>query len=320
MEKPTILERKIMNKKIAFLVICLCFTCLLSGCSPFPKKPKASDAISYSRMCINSGVEASGERNHSERNSYGKKYYYPMIDERGIEFNVIATNSKDMFFDAYTPFYSNFLAYTTDYKSCVINYYMDDIENILKTVSVDEFDVRANILDITLTEDNSLEEIAAMIMEIDNLLDFDYRNNAVLQDLLGAKCYWSCTDSYDLLIKMRDSENESIISECFLFSDNNRTNLSYDMVLKTLELGRMVKESDNTLFIVQVNGELYYDLGEITQDEMTGKADGTTTSRINHVPKVDGQTNFGAGVDYQFAPDGTLYVYLSDGRHVFVKY
>ena len=73
-----------------------------------------------------------------------------------------------------------------------------------------------------------------MIIDLDNLLDYDYRNNYSSETLDEDK-YWNDSGSYDILINMKNSKNKSIIYKSFLFSDNHGTQLTYDMVLKTLE-------------------------------------------------------------------------------------
>ena len=56
-----------------------------------------------------------------------------MVDDHGIEFNVIAENEKVTLVEAYIPFlYSKNLFYTTDYKERIMAYYTSEIEDILK--------------------------------------------------------------------------------------------------------------------------------------------------------------------------------------------
>ena len=127
------------------------------------------------------------------------------------------------------------------------------------------------MIEINITEDYSLENLATVIIALDDLLDYNYRNNTIGQDALGSNQYWKCHDTYDILIEQRGSDNELLLHESFLFSDNNHIALTHNKVLKTLELNQMMRTSDTRLNIVQVNGELYYDSGEVTQDEKTGK-------------------------------------------------
>ena len=121
-----------MKKRILLLGLCLCTTCALSGCSVFSRKPSTSDVTSFAKTCINESVESAGGK-YSEGDSYGKNYYYPMVDDHGIEFNVIAENEKVTLVEAYIPFlYSKNLFYTTDYKERIMAYYTSEIEDILK--------------------------------------------------------------------------------------------------------------------------------------------------------------------------------------------
>lgn len=310
-----------MKKRILLLGLCLCTTCALSGCSVFSRKPATSDVTSFAKTCINESVEPA-EGKYSEGDSYGKNYYYPMIDDHGIEFNVIAENEKVTLVEAYIPFlYSKNLFYTTDYKERIMAYYTSEIEDILKEAGIVDYKFHTGWIEISITEDYSLEDLATVIIALNDLLDYDYRNNTISRDSLGNNQYWDSIDWYDILIKQRGSDNKWLLYETFLFSDNNQISFTHENVLKTLELSQMLTTSDDKLNIIRINGELYYDSGIVTQDEKTGEMDGTAHSYTDPVPKTDDQTNFGSGnVDYQFAPDGTLYVFLSDGRHVFLKY
>lgn len=310
-----------MKKKFFVLSLCLYTACILSGCSPLSRKPSSSDVESFAKTLINDSVEPTGQK-YSERNSYGKKYYYSMVDEHGIEFDVVVENPKVMLVEGYIPFlYNKNLSYTTDYKERIMAYHTREIEDILKAAGITDYKLWERMIEINITEDYSLENLATVMIALDDLLDYNYRNNTIGQDSLGSNQYWKCHDTYDILIEQRGSDNELLLHESFLFSDNNHIALTHNKVLKTLELNQMMRTSDTRLNIVQVNGELYYDSGEVTQDEKTGKMDGTAHTFSSLVPKQNDQANFGSGsVDYQFAPDGTLYVFLSDGRHVFLKY
>ena len=311
-----------MKKRIFVLGLWLCATCALSGCSFFSRKPSTSAVAGFAKTYINDSVEPAG-RKHSERDSYGKKYYYPMVDNHGIEFNVIAENRKVSLVEAYIPFlYSTHLKYTTDYKERIMAYYTGEIEDILKEAGIVDYMLWEDNIEIRLPEAYSLEDLATLIIALDDLLDYDCRGNNIPLVSLGSDQYWDCYDDYDIFITQRGSDNQWLLFESFLFSDNNKIVLTHDNVLKTLELNQMLMTSDTKLNIIRINGELYYDSGVVTQDEKTGEMDGTAHYMYNNpVPKKDDQTNFGSGdIDYQFAPDGKLYVFLSDGRHVFLKY
>lgn len=105
----------------------------------FSREPSISDVTSIAKTCINESVEPDG-RKYSERDSYGKKYYYPMVDDHGIEFNVIAENEKVTIAEAYIPFlYSKNLFYTTDYKERIMAYYTSEVEDILKEAGIADY-------------------------------------------------------------------------------------------------------------------------------------------------------------------------------------
>lgn len=199
----------------------------------FPCKPLKSDGEKYGKRCINDRIKPAGSI-YSKLCDYGKNYYFPMADDRGIKFNVIAFSRKEVLVEVLTPFFGKNLIYKTDYKSCVIKHYSSEIDNILKSYNVDDYKIRDKIIQLNLTDAHSLEDVAAMIIDLDNLLDYDYRNNYSSETLDKDK-YWNDSGSYDILINMKNSENKSIIYKSFLFSDNHRTQLTYDMVLKTLQ-------------------------------------------------------------------------------------
>lgn len=310
-----------MNKKIFALSLFLCVACLLSGCSPLPRKPSTFAVKKFSKTYINDSVKPAGWK-HTERDFSGKTYIYPMTDDHGIKFNVIVENSKIAFVEAYIPFlYSKYLYYSTDYKERIRAYHASEIEDVLKGAGITDYTLSERTFKIKITEDYSLEELATVIIALDDLLDYDYRNNTIRNESLGSNQYWDGGSTYDILIEQQGSDNELLLHESFLFSDNNHIALTHDLVLKTLELNQMMRSSGTELNIIRVNGEFYCDSGEVTQDEKTGSIDGSAHSTPDLVPKKDDLATFGSGTtDYQFAPDGTLYVFMSDGRHVFVKY
>lgn len=308
-----------MKKIFCVLGLCLCATCVLSGCSLFSRSTSASDAEAFAKAYINDRVESTGGKKKTEKTFSGKEYYFPMADDRGIEFNVIVYNRKTVLVEAFTPFYGKNLYYTTDYKLRVIEHYKDEIEAVLKTVSTVDYKFLRDSVSVNLTEENSLEDIASLVIALDELLAYDYRSDARSGEELGDHRYLGSSYNSDILITMRGSDNEWVIFEPFILSDNHRIQLTYDKVLKTLELNRVLMTSDTKPGIIQVNGELYYDSGEVTKEEKTGEMDGISR-HTDLVPQRDGESTFGYGSEYQLAPDGTLYVFMEDGRHVFLKY
>ena len=72
------------------------------------------------------------------------------------------------------------------------------------------------------------------IIHIEHFLTFNIRKiRYSIKKTSFAKTY-----IYDLLIEQRDGDNKLLLHESFLFSDNNSIILTYDEVLKTLELGQ----------------------------------------------------------------------------------
>ena len=140
-----------------------------------------------------------------------------MVDDHGIEFNVIAENEKVTIAEAYIPFlYSKNLFYTTDYKERIMAYYTGEIEDILKEAGIADYIFQKSGIEINITEDYSLEDLATVIIALDDLLDYGYRNNTISRDSLGKNQYWDCIDWYDILIKQRGSDNKQLLYETFL--------------------------------------------------------------------------------------------------------
>ena len=118
-----------------------------------------------------------------------------MIDDRGIEFNVIAENEKVTLVEAYIPFlYSKNLFYTTDYKERIMTYYTSEIEDILKEAGIVDYKFHTSWIEIYITEDYSLEDLATVIIALNDLLDYDYRTNTISRDSLGNNQYWDSID------------------------------------------------------------------------------------------------------------------------------
>ena len=227
-----------MKKKFFLLSLCLCAACILSGCSVIPRRPSTSKVKTFAKTYINESVEPAGKK-HSEVDCYGKKYYYPMVDDHGIEFNVIAENQKVTLVEAYIPFlYSKNLSYTTDYKERIMAYYTSEIEAILKNAGVEDYKFRPGWIEIYVTEDYSLEDLAAVVVAIDDLLDYNCYGKVSSRASLGNNQYWDFNNSYDILIQQHGDDNNLLLHKSFLFSDNNYIILTYEDVLKELELSK----------------------------------------------------------------------------------
>lgn len=165
--------------------------------------------------------------NIQKGDSYGKKYY-PMVDDHGIEFNVIAENEKVTIAEAYIPFlYSKNLFYTTDYKERIMAYYTGEIEDILKEAGIADYIFQKSWIAINITEDYSLEDLATVIIALDDLLDYGYRNNTISRDSLGKNQYWDCIDWYDILIKQRGSDNKQLLYEAFLSKKGHSPEINF---------------------------------------------------------------------------------------------
>ena len=303
------------------IIVCACG--LLTGCSAFPNKPSTSKVEQIAQDCINSDISYSKSPIVKNKNVAGTEYVYTMTDKRGIEFNLTAFDPYIALVEPIPVMYNGYTQYSTDYKSSIMNFYSSDIEAMLSKMNINEYKLSGNTMTININSSESLEDVANLIISIDRLLDYDYMYNGNSSVKLDGKSSWDGFCIYDLNLIIRDSGNEkgkSLVNEFFIFSDKHNNELTYDSVYRVLNIACEMKQTGTQYKLVQVNGELYYDSGVVTQDELSGSADGTTKKRINNIPKKDDQTNFGAGVDYQFGPDNELYVFLSDGRHTFLKY
>jgi hypothetical protein len=221
-----------MIKKL--LVIFILISTSVSSCSLISRKPKTSDVNAFAITCINDNITPSGKP-HSESDSYCKKYYYPMVDERGIEFDVVAENRKVMFIEAYIPFlYNKSLYYTTNYKKCVLAYYADEIKDILNEAGISDYEYYKDSIRLTIPADYPLEKAAATVITLDDLLDYNLKTNAYSQQSLGSNQFWNWFDRDDIIVKQMNSNNEQILFESFQFSDNNNNELTYDSLLEAL--------------------------------------------------------------------------------------
>lgn len=221
-----------MIKKL--LVIFILISTMVSDWSLVSRKPKTSDVNQFAVTCINDSITPAGKP-YSERRGYCKDYCYPMTDERGIEFNVVAENRKVSFVEAYIPFlYNRHLFYSSNYKGRVIAYYSEEIEEILQDANITDYEFYNDSIEIRIPDDYPLEKAAATVITIDELLDYDLKINAYSQQALGSKQYWNCFDTSDIIIYQVNSNNEQLTFDSFLFSDNNSNELTYESVLETL--------------------------------------------------------------------------------------
>lgn len=71
--------------------------------------------------------------------------------------------------------------------------------------------------------------------------------------------------------------------------------------------------------MIMVDGLLYYDSGEISNELRCGMMDGEITTVADDVPVEDNQSNFGIGYGYQYGID-TIEVCIDDEWHIFIPY
>ena len=72
---------------------------------------------------------------------------------------------------------------------------------------------------------------------------------------------------------------------------------------------------------VMVDGELYYDTGEVITVGRCGVMDGRIASTVeqNELPTQDGQSNFGTGWEYQWVGPYNFDIPMEDGWHRFQR-
>lgn len=213
---------------------------MLTGCSLRPHKDSASKVEKIARQCINSNVTSTGGKITTEDSGAGAYVWYPMVDERGIEFNVGIDNRYIAFVEPIKPFYSKYYEYKTNYKQCVADYYREEIEELINKCDVVDYKIyggmTCNII-IEFAEGEDLDTIAQTIMSINDLLAFDYACNDTVAVKIDNHSIWEEFCSYDILVNMykyTDDKKENIFYCSFKFSDGYKNKLTYDEVYETL--------------------------------------------------------------------------------------
>lgn len=223
------------NKRIKKGLVGALFAAMLTtltGCSLLSYKPSVATVEKVCQECINQSIKSSNKVIKKEKDSAGIGYVYSMVDERGIEFEVKLHNSYVTIVEPIPPFFSGNRTFYNDYATKVIQYYEDDIDDILKRESVEDYNLNGGV-NVDFKQGTDYEEIARVIMDIDELLAIDYKCGGVTQTKPNSdtKTFWDGFGKANIRVKIKADS----LFKVFTFSGNNDSLLSYEDVLEELQ-------------------------------------------------------------------------------------
>lgn len=310
-------------KKIILVIALMFGTCMLTACSFIPKKSNAATAEKYAKKYINEQVGLVDTERDSQKDSYRMRSIYHLKDDRDIEFNVMADDEFVSFVDAWIPnFYTNAIKLSTDYKYKVMDHYSTEIDEILSKLKLEKDYTITKYgahLTVYVSKEESLENIAEAIMEIDDILDYNYKlSSEIICERPERKLIWDNVTAGEINIQMYspDETNKRKMYQTFEFSDGNEHMLTYEGVLRTLKAGMMWCQSNEDILFAYINDTLFYGTDTLCSDEMDGdisEYDGKMEMFTSTIPQKNGYGNVGSDTPYRFGPDGVVYVYMSDG-------
>lgn len=308
-------------KEINLIIVLMIGACMLTSCSFIPKKSNAETVEKYAKEYINAQVGLVDRERNSQKDSYQMRSIYHLKDARNIEFNVRVDDRFVSFVEASIPnLYTNKMIFTTDYRAKVMDYYNEDIDEIISGLKLEKDYTgttnNAN-LRVCVSNEESLENIAEVIMKIDSLLDYNYKlPSEVICEKAESNIIWENGIGGTINIEMSNSEGKRLIYLTFEFSDGNTHILTYEKVLRTLKAEMMQQQSDENKLFVYLNDKLFYGAdnlySEETKDSIT-EYDGEMEKYIQLIPQKNGYGNVGAGTPYKYGENGEVYVYMPDG-------
>lgn len=214
-------------KKFTALLLVTAMAVTLCGCRFTPVKPAKDKVEAVAKQCINDAVEMESEKPRKTK-VYAEAYYeYPFHDERGIEFTVFAATRNVGFVEPNPLLFADVIEYRTDYKAKIFDYYRDEIEQILSDADIIEYKISGlNGLIIKVPADADFADLKKRLIEIDELLDYSYKLDAVTYEKLSAKSFWNAFCSWDVLVRVDGGDQYSLI-----FSDGYKHELAEDLEL-----------------------------------------------------------------------------------------
>lgn len=229
------MHKELFQKSVTCTILMiLMFT--LSGCSLIAYKPSARKAEAVAKECINPNVRLSSKKITKEKSNTCIYYIYDMVDDRGIEFQVKLADDYVSIVEPIPPFLSNYRLYYNDYSEKVIAHYSDEIEAILSRECVKKYRLNG-YPDIEFYPGTDYEEIADIIMKIDELVALDYKCGGVTQSKPKSddKVYWNgFMAAYIRVIIKEDGQSGYTLFKVYDLSGNNGSVLTYDEVLQGL--------------------------------------------------------------------------------------
>lgn len=228
----------IMNKIIG-IVSLLVMIMLLAGCSLSAYKPSVSKVEAVARECINENIKRSSNKITKGKDNASVYYIYHMVDDRGVEFDLKLHTDYVVFVEPIPPFLSNYRKFYTDYPAKVVEYYESDIDNILQLECVQNYKIFPGHIEVEFVSGTDYSEIASVILEIDNLLAFDYKCGGISQikPESDTKTYWSGVSKASISVKISGDNEEKTsyaLYKVFTFSTNSGNELSYEYIMEEL--------------------------------------------------------------------------------------
>lgn len=316
-------------KKIITILFGILIVTTLSGCSVTPHIAKNTSVEKVAKECINPDVHVIGSKFQKENSGAGAYIWYQFEDARGINFRVGIDNRYISIVEPIKPFYSSHYNYLTDYKGKIIEYYEEDIINLLNNDKVKSYSIQTAYsggINIEFKSDVELSQIAEIIMKINDMLAFDYKNNGDSDSFIASDpgARWNGYCSSDILVIVKDDVSEDskyLTYTSFICSDNNSTNLTYDKVMLYLSVDRFVKENSesysNPIGLFMIDDVMFYETGEVTETISKEDCTETTKLRVSGVPHNNGESNIGASVYYTRINENELVLFYKDAGRVY---
>lgn len=231
-----LVKKLFVNIVLAISIIML--ATILTGCSLASYKPSVDKVEQVAQECINPNITSASKRIEKVKSNAGVYYIYPMVDDRGIAFDVKLHDDYVSIVEPIPPFFSNYRVFYNNYPHKIIEFYENDITAMLNIDSVEKYNFNSGV-EISFKPGTNYEEIAQIIMDIDSMLAIDYRCGGIAQTRpeCDTKTFWDgfSTACIRVIIKEEiEGKRKTTLFKVYDFSGQNGTKLTYDEVLEGL--------------------------------------------------------------------------------------
>lgn len=214
------------KRKVISLILVV--SIILSGCSLRPQKMGADKVEKMVKEAINPEVYLPEKEPQIEELYDGKHYTYSFMDERGIPFTVEMTSPYFSLIDFKKGLYEDYVEFHTDYRKAIMDYYHEQVEDLLESVDGISFDEKYEDI-IRISDESAFESLENVLIEMDALYDFEYLYSGELRLELDKRAYWEDFRSFDLLIRYNGKQEE------VFFTVSNDDVLSVDAIHEIIE-------------------------------------------------------------------------------------